>query len=136
MLADRGLTDALRAVANRSPVRVEVQAQQVGRYPPELESAVYFCVLEALQNALKHAKGVRRVASSSTARPRGELRFAVRDDGAGVRRGDALRGGAGITEHARPRRRLRRASSTSRRPSGVGTTVRGAGPHRTSTPEP
>jgi signal transduction histidine kinase len=124
VLADRGLTDALRAVANRSPVRVDVEAQQVGRYPAELESAVYFCVLEALQNALKHANGVRRITVDLDGAAAAELRFAVRDDGAGVRRGDALRGGAGITgmrdRVAAFGGHLDIASAV-----GVGTTVRG-----------
>jgi len=123
VLADRGLADALKAVARRSPVRVDVDAHDVGRYPAELESAVYFCVLEALQNALKHAKGVRRITVDLEG-DGAELRFAVRDDGAGVRRGEALRGGGGITG-MRDRvsafgGRVDIASAV-----GVGTTVRG-----------
>ena len=39
----------------RSTIAVELEARDVGRYPPEVESAVYFCVLEALQNVHKHA---------------------------------------------------------------------------------
>ena len=46
---------ALRAVAGRSARAVHVEASGVGRYPPNLEAAVYFCALEALQNAAKHA---------------------------------------------------------------------------------
>ena len=37
----------------------DIEANGVGRYPPELETAVYFCCLEALQNAAKHG-GPRR----------------------------------------------------------------------------
>ena len=124
VLADRGLSDALRAVANRSPVRVDVEAQQIGRYPPELESAVYFCVLEALQNALKHAKGVRRITVDLDGGAAAELRFAVRDDGAGVRRGDTLRGGAGITG-MRDRVAAFGGHLDITSAVGVGTTVRG-----------
>jgi signal transduction histidine kinase len=96
----------------------------VGRYPAELESAVYFCVLEALQNALKHANGVRRITVDLDGATAAELRFAVRDDGAGVRRGDALRAGAGLTgmrdRVAAFGGHLDIASAV-----GVGTTVRG-----------
>ena len=59
LLADRGLPEALRAAGRRSTIPVEIEVHEVGRYPPEVESAVYFCVLEALQNALKHARGAR-----------------------------------------------------------------------------
>ena len=96
LLADHGLADALRAVARRLAVRTEVDARAVGRYAPEVEGAVYFCVLEALQNVLKHARGARRVAVRLDGRAAGELRLSVRDDGAGVADG-ALRAGAGIT---------------------------------------
>ena len=73
----------------------------VGRYPPEVESAVYFCVLEALQNVAKHARGARRVVVRLDGDTRGELRFSVRDDG---RRRRPARAGArrGHHEHARP----------------------------------
>jgi signal transduction histidine kinase len=97
VLADRGLAEALRAVAMRSPVRVEVESHEVGRYAPELESAVYFCVLEALQNALKHAKGLRRVVLELDGSTPAQLRFVVRDDGAGIPPGDSRPAGAGIT---------------------------------------
>jgi signal transduction histidine kinase len=96
LLADRGLAEALRAVAGRVAVRTEVDARAVRRYAPEVEGAVYFCVMEALQNVLKHARGVRRVAVRLDGRVVGELRLSVRDDGAGAP-GGALRVGAGIT---------------------------------------
>src|SRR5205085_8163939 len=54
LLMDRGLPEALRAAANRSVLVADVDAD-VGRFPPEMEAAVYFCCLEALQNAGKHA---------------------------------------------------------------------------------
>ena len=54
-LTDDGLKAALRAVAVSSPVRVEVTAEGLGRYDAPLEAAAYFCCLEALQNAAKHA---------------------------------------------------------------------------------
>jgi signal transduction histidine kinase len=96
LLADRGLTEALQAVARRSAIAVDLDAHDVGRYPPEVESAVYFCVLEALQNVLKHAEGARHVVVSLDGGTYGELRFSVRDDGAGAPDG-AIHAGAGIT---------------------------------------
>ena len=57
LLADNGLPDALRAAASRSPLKVLVTvANDVGRYPAEMEAAIYFSCLEALQNAAKHAQ--------------------------------------------------------------------------------
>lgn len=94
LLADRGLADALRDATRRSPVRVEVVARGVGRHPAEIESAVYFCVLEACQNALKHADGVHRIGVELRQVP-GQLRFSVRDDGAGFD-GPAPAGGNGM----------------------------------------
>ena len=95
LLADRGLATALRAAAAQCPLAVDVDARRIGRYPPEVESAVYFCVLEALQNALKHARGATRVAIALDGTVAGELRFAVRDDGAGVPPGGPA-AGAGV----------------------------------------
>src|SRR5215472_12099875 len=57
LLADRGLGEALRAAGNRNPLPVTVSAGELGRYGPEIEAAIYFCCLEALQNAAKHADG-------------------------------------------------------------------------------
>lgn len=55
LLADGGLARALSAAAARTPVPVQVCLDGIGRYPTELETAVYFCCLEALQNTAKHA---------------------------------------------------------------------------------
>ena len=57
LLADQGLPAAVRAQAGKAPVPVEVSTDGVGRYPAEIETAVYFCCLEALQNATRHAPG-------------------------------------------------------------------------------
>ena len=62
LLADRGLEEALRSVAARCSIRVDLVTHDVGRFSTEIEGAVYFCILEALQNVLKHA---RRPAASS-----------------------------------------------------------------------
>jgi len=124
LLADRGLAEALRAVAARSPVRVELDADGVGRYPPELESAVYYCVLEALQNALKHAAGARRIVVELDGGTAGRLGFVVRDDGSGVAAGEVLRAGAGITS-MRDRVAAFGGALDITSATGVGTTVRG-----------
>jgi signal transduction histidine kinase len=81
LLVDSGLGEALRAAANRSPLSVQVLLEDVGRYSSEVEAAVYFCCLEALQNAAKHAPESHvtvRVWQES-----GGLLFAVSDDGPG-----------------------------------------------------
>ena len=94
LLADRGLLAALRAVALRGPRRVELTGRRVGRYPPEIESAVYYCCLEALQNATKHAGPDAHVAASLHGE-NGHLRLEVRDDGPGFDLG-AVRAGVGL----------------------------------------
>jgi signal transduction histidine kinase len=81
LLADKGLPAALEAQARKSPVPVTVQPDGVGRYRQDVESAVYFCCLEALNNVAKYAD-----ASSVEIRLQqsdGELRFQVADDGRG-----------------------------------------------------
>jgi len=96
LLADHGLPEALRAVAERSAISVRLTIRSVGRCPPEVEGAVYFCVLEALQNAAKHAHGAHRVDVELDGREAGELRLCVRDDGAGFAVAAASEG-AGVT---------------------------------------
>ena len=81
LLADKGLEAALEAQARKSPVPASVDPDGVGRYPQEIESAVYFCTLEALNNVAKYAE-----ASSVSVRlihQNGELMFSVADDGRG-----------------------------------------------------
>ncbi|GAC1344565.1 MAG: hypothetical protein NVSMB29_18250 [Candidatus Dormibacteria bacterium] len=81
LLADRGLVAALEAQARKATVSVELHAEGVARYSQELEAAVYFCVLEALQNVQKYAGAAGAVVSL---RQRGDdLTFEVRDDGPG-----------------------------------------------------
>jgi signal transduction histidine kinase len=80
-LADRGLADALRAAALRSPLPATVLVTGVGRYSREIETTAYFCCLEALQNAAKHAHGASAAVIELS--DDGTLRVEVRDDGAG-----------------------------------------------------
>jgi signal transduction histidine kinase len=81
LLADQGLAAALQSQARKSAVPVDVIADGVGRFPQEVEAAVYFSCLEALQNVAKYSSASRAVIS--LAEVDGELRFEVEDDGSG-----------------------------------------------------
>ena len=84
LLADKGLPAALESQARKSAVPVTVHPDGVGRYRQDVESAVYFCCLEALNNVAKYAQAAHvdiRLASVD-----GELRFEVSDDGRGFDR--------------------------------------------------
>ena len=81
LLADKGLATALEAQARKAAVPVTVEADGVGRFPADVESAVYFSCLEALQNVAKYADAATaRITLSDGS---GELRFEIRDDGRG-----------------------------------------------------
>jgi signal transduction histidine kinase len=90
VLADHGLAAALKAQAARAAVATSVDADGVGRYPREVESAVYFSVLEALNNVAKYAGASR--ASIRLRATDAELRFEVADDGVGFDPGSTARG--------------------------------------------
>ncbi|MCX6463030.1 MAG: histidine kinase, partial [Pseudonocardiales bacterium] len=82
LLRDAGLPDALRAAAARSPLTVQVvEDGAVGRHPEPVEAAVYFCCLEALQNAAKHAPG--STVTLTLSHRDGALGVTVADDGPG-----------------------------------------------------
>ncbi|HEX6400472.1 MAG TPA: sensor histidine kinase [Actinomycetota bacterium] len=81
LLADKGLAPALESQARRSPLPVVIEPDGVGRYGPDVESAVYFCCLEALNNAAKYAEA--STAEIRLTHTGGELRFEVLDDGRG-----------------------------------------------------
>ena len=81
LLAQTGLGEALRAAGRASTLPTTVRADGLGRYPPEIETTVYFSCSEALQNAAKHARGATMVTILLSADR--ELHFEVRDDGAG-----------------------------------------------------
>lgn len=81
VLADRGLPDAVHALALDLPLRIEVDAELPGRAPAPVESAVYFAVSEALTNVIKHAGAT--AASVRVRYTRGLLRAEVTDDGVG-----------------------------------------------------
>ena len=94
ILADRGLSDALRSAALRNPVETTVDVDGVGRYQAEIEAATYFCCLEAMQNAMKHGGHVKKIAVVLSVD--GDLHFEVRDDGAGFVQNGAV-SGSGLT---------------------------------------
>ncbi len=124
LLVDNGLLEALKAAANRNPLPVDVVAENIGRYSPEIEAAVYFCCLEALQNAAKHAPDASvevRLWEES-----GGLLFSVSDDGPGFDPEKARRGHGYINMADR----LGAIGGTVRWESapGQGSTVRGSVP--------
>jgi signal transduction histidine kinase len=81
LLADKGLEAALAAQARKSPIPVAVESEGIGRYPQEVEAAVYFSVLEALQNVAKYAEASQSIVALRTVD--GSLLFSVTDDGRG-----------------------------------------------------
>jgi signal transduction histidine kinase len=93
VLADRGLAEAVRALALDLPLRVRFASELTGRPPAPIESAAYFAVSELLANVSKHAQA--RQAWVDLRHVGGMLRIGVSDDGAGgadQRRGTGLAG--------------------------------------------
>jgi signal transduction histidine kinase len=80
LLADQGLVAALHAQSQRAAVPVSIDGDGIGRYDREMEAAVYFCTLEALNNVAKYAEAT---FAAVELRDDGALRFTVRDDGRG-----------------------------------------------------
>jgi signal transduction histidine kinase len=95
LLSSAGLGVAMSAACRRAPLPANFEADGVGRYAPEIEAAVYFCCLEAMQNAAKHA-GAGAIARVRIWEDAGSLLFEVCDDGAGFETG-RLADGAGLT---------------------------------------
>jgi signal transduction histidine kinase len=86
LLASSGLVAALRQQAAKLPMDVRVEPdgpQRVPRFDAEIEAAVYFCCLEALQNVAKHAAARTAVVRLEVEAHPATLRFSVRDDGRG-----------------------------------------------------
>ena len=81
VLTEGGLGPALRTLARRSAVPVDVEVERERRLPAPLEAAAYYVVSEALANTAKHAHASHaRVAIEDTD---GSLRLSIRDDGVG-----------------------------------------------------
>jgi signal transduction histidine kinase len=124
LLADQGLAVALRSQVGRAPLPVTVEADGISRYGEDVEAAVYFSVLEALQNVAKYAG-----ASQATVRlshSDGSLAFEVADDGQGF---DANRTSYGTgLQGVADRVSALGGSFQVRSEPGAGTTIRGALP--------
>jgi signal transduction histidine kinase len=124
LLADKGLGAALEAQARKASLPVAIDTDGLGRYPQEVEAAVYFCVLEALQNVQKYAaahsaKVHLRVAGD-------ELTWEVLDDGGGFEM-DRAHIGSGLQNMQDRLEALGGTLVIQSRP-GVGTAVRGTLP--------
>jgi signal transduction histidine kinase len=123
LLSSGGLREALPAAAGRSALFTTVETDGVGRYTPEIESTVYFCCLEAMQNAGKHAGDDAeiqiRVSASDTL-----LTFEVSDDGAGFTPGPLGATGHGFV-NMNDRVGTVRGHLTVRSAPGAGTTIVG-----------
>jgi signal transduction histidine kinase len=124
LLVDQGLQEALSAVALRMPVPTHIECEGVSRYPAEIESTVYFSCLEAIQNAVKHARGATVIQVSVAGN--GRLLFEVRDDGEGFDSASAIRG-QGLT-NIHDRLVAVGGELSVRSTPGQGTVVRGAVP--------
>jgi signal transduction histidine kinase len=93
VLTDRGLEAAIKGLAGRSPVPVEVLETPDDRLPTPVESAIYFVVAEALTNAARYAEAKRVMVS--VVRRNGQVDIEVSDDGVGgadLDQGSGLRG--------------------------------------------
>jgi len=125
LLVDRGLRDALSWALRSGSIGTSLYADGLRRYPADVEAAVYFCCLEAIQNATKHAAGATRIVVQ--VHEVGEdLVFGVRDNGAGFDPDDAMTS----TGLINMRDRVGAAGGTLQITStpGIGTSVRGAVP--------
>jgi len=91
ILSEGGLGPALRTLARRSAIPIELGNVVDHRLPEPIEVAAYYVVSEALANATKHANASRVVIEATTRE--GRLRLSIRDDGAG---GADPAGGSGL----------------------------------------
>jgi signal transduction histidine kinase len=133
LLRDRGLPDALQTAANRAALPTTVDADGVGRHDTDLEAAIYFCCLEAMQNAGKHAGDGARICVA-VGNGAGALWFEVRDDGAGF--DTALTGEGHGFVNMRDRLGAFGGQLEVRSAVGEGTTIRGTVPVGTAVGEP
>ena len=122
LLQDRGLGEALANAARGLPIPARVDPNGIGRYDPAVEATVYFCCVEALQNAAKHGG---ENASVRLWEQNDEVCFEVSDDGPGIDPGGNP--GAGLT-NIRDRVGAIGGKVEIGSDDGRGTTVRGSIP--------
>ena len=133
LLASSGLIPALRQQAGRLPLDIDVRPEELPRFGPEVEAAVYFCCLEALQNVAKHANAGHVVVELAVDGGK-LLEFRIEDDGVGF--DTATTGpGHGLTNLSDRVAALGGTLDIDSRP-GEGTTVRGRVPTTSSTATP
>ena len=130
LLAQKGLLAALEAQARRATVTVDIRGEGVTRYAQEVEAAVYFCCLEALQNVQKYASAASVLVSIGERA--GDLWFEVKDDGAGFDT-VAVRRSSGLTNMSDRLDALGGTLEIASAP-GKGTIVRGRLPSRNHAP--
>jgi signal transduction histidine kinase len=82
LLASGGLAQVIPAAAAKAPVTTNATIDHIGRYSPEIETAVYFCCLEALQNTAKHAGGAA-TATIKANHDGTDLTVTIADNGCG-----------------------------------------------------
>ena len=133
ILAERGLVPALRAHLGRSAASARLEADATvarARFDPRTEAALYFCCLEALQNAAKHAASA--AVSVRVSADRAWLTVAVSDQGPGFRPDIAHRGTGlqGMLD------RMAAVGGTLEvvAAEGEGTTIRGRAPREVAPP--
>jgi signal transduction histidine kinase len=130
LLAEKGLPTALQAQVRKATLPVTIEADGIGRYSQDTEAALYFCILEALQNIQKYAQ-----ATNAVVRLRedgGRLSVEVADDGRGFDASTTIRGN-GLTNMEDRLDALGGTLHIASRPSD-GTTLRATVPvsHRTA----
>jgi signal transduction histidine kinase len=117
LLGRGGLGPALKALARRSPLTVDLDINLDGRLPDHVEVAAYYVVAEALTNAAKHARPTAIWVAADVVD--GRLRLTVRDDGIG---GADPANGSGLTG-LNDRVEALGGTITVRSPPGEGTTL-------------
>jgi len=127
-LAGFGVAEALRSVTAQAAIPVVIDADGFGRYPPEIERAVYYSCVEALQNSVKHGGPNVLVRIGLRGSPSG-VSFIVEDSGVGFEAG-RTRSGAGLQNLADRVGALGGRLTVDSR-VGTGTRIRGEIPLRT-----